>query len=38
MKKKKNPSENDQLTGHFQRFFLFIFFHPPDPKSKKKFP
>ena len=24
-KKKKNSSENEQLTGHFQSFFLFSF-------------
>ena len=35
MKKKK--SENDQLTGHFQSFFIY-FFRPPDPKSEKKIP
>ena len=34
-KKKKKSSENDQLTGHFQRFFIFIFC-PCDPKSEKK--
>ena len=33
---KKSP-ENDQLTGHFQSFFIY-FFCPPDPKSEKKFP
>ena len=27
-KKKKKSSENDQLTGHFQSFFIFIFFVP----------
>ena len=31
---KKKSSENDQLTGHFQSFFLF--FHPLEPKSEKK--
>ena len=37
MKKKKTlkkKSENDQLTGHFQSFFI-NFFRPPDPKSEK---
>ena len=24
---KLKRSENDQLTGHFQSFFLFLFFH-----------
>ena len=36
-KLKKKSSENDQLTGHFQSFFIY-FFRPPDPKSEKKFP
>ena len=36
-KKKKKSSENDQLTGHFQSFFIY-FFRPYDPKSEKKFP
>ena len=27
-KKKKKNSENDQLTGHFQSFFIFIFSSP----------
>ena len=36
--KKKKSSENDQLTGHFQSFFIIFFFRPPDPKSEKKFP
>ena len=27
-KKKKKSSENDQLTGHFQSFFIFSFPHP----------
>ena len=31
---KKKSSENDQSTGHFQSFFIFIFFFP-DPKSEK---
>ena len=34
-KKKKKTFENDQLTGHFQSFFIF-FFRPPNPKSEKK--
>ena len=34
---KKKSSENDQLTGHFQSFFIY-FFRPPDPKSEKKIP
>ena len=29
IKKKKKCSENDQLTGHFQSFFLF--FSSPQP-------
>ena len=33
-KKKKKSSENDQLTGHFQSFFIY-FFRPHDPKSEK---
>ena len=33
LKKKKKSSENDQLTGHFQSFFI-IFFRPPNPKSE----
>ena len=37
-KEKKKSSENDQLTGHFQSFFIFYFFRPPDPKSDKKNP
>ena len=36
-KNKKKPSENDQLTGHFQSFFIY-FFRPPYPKSEKKIP
>ena len=35
--KKKKSSENDQLTGHFQSFFI-LFFSSPDPKSDKKIP
>ena len=31
---KKNNSENDQLTGHFQSFFIY-FSRPPNPKSEK---
>ena len=27
-KKKKKSSENDQLTGHFQSFFIYFFFVP----------
>ena len=34
---KKKSSENDQLTGHFQSFFIY-FFSSPHPKSEKKFP
>ena len=34
--KKKKGSENDQLTGHFQSFFIY-FFSSPDPRSEKKF-
>ena len=30
----KKSSENDQLAGHFQSFFIY-FFRPPDPKSEK---
>ena len=37
-KKKKKSSENDQLTGHFRSFFIFIFFVPPTLNLKKKFP
>ena len=29
----KKSSENDRLTGHFQRF-SFYFFRPPNPNSK----
>ena len=36
-KTEKKSSENDQLTGHFQSFFIY-FFRPPDPISEKKFP
>ena len=34
----KKSSENDQLTGHFQSFYLFYFFIflSSHPKSKKK--
>ena len=35
---KKKSSENDQLTGHFQSFFIYFFFRPPHPKSEKNFP
>ena len=31
-KKEKKSSENDQLTGHFQSFFIY-FFSSPDPRS-----
>ena len=34
---KKRP-ENDQSTGHFQSFFIFYFFSPPNPRSEKKSP
>ena len=27
-KKKKKGSENDQLTGHFQSFFIYFFSKP----------
>ena len=30
---KKKHSETDQLTGHFQSFFIY-FFLSPDPKSE----
>ena len=33
--KKKKSSENDQLTGHFQSFFIFIFFVPQTLNLKK---
>ena len=36
-KTKQKSSENDQLTGHFQSFFIY-FFRPLDPKSEKIFP
>ena len=32
---KKESSENDQLTGHFQSFFIY-FFVPPTLNLKKK--
>ena len=35
---KIKSSENDQLTGHFQSFFIFYFFRPLHPKSEKQFP
>ena len=36
MKKiKKKSSENDQLTGHFQSFFLYISRKPPPSKTSK---
>ena len=34
LKKKKKSSENDQLTGHFQRFLIY-FFVPPTLNLKK---
>ena len=37
-KKKKKSSEKDQSTGHFQSFFIYIFFRPPTLDLKKKFP
>ena len=37
LKKKKKSSENDQLTGHFQSFFIY-FFSSPNPKSEKNIP
>ena len=37
-KKKKKSFENDQSTGHFQSFFIYFFFRPPDPRSEKFFP
>ena len=37
-KKKKKNSENDKLNGHFQSFFIYFFFRPPDPISEKKNP
>ena len=36
-KRKKKCSENDQLTGHFQSFFIY-FFSSTDPKSEIFFP
>ena len=33
-KKKKKRSENDQLTGHFENFFIY-FFRPPTLNLKK---
>ena len=35
MKKKKKSSENDQLTGHFQSFFIYFFFVPSTLDLKK---
>ena len=32
----KKSSENE-LTGHFQSFFIY-FFRPPDPRSEKQIP
>ena len=37
IKKKKKSSENDQLTGHFQSFFIY-FISSPNPKSEKQLP
>ena len=37
-KKKKKSSENDQLTGHFQNFFIYFFSSPPTLNLKKKNP
>ena len=34
--KKKKGSENDQLTDHFQSFFIYFFFRPPDPKTETR--
>ena len=34
-KKKMKSSENDQLTGHFQSFFIYFFFVPPTLNLKK---
>ena len=33
---KKKSSENDQLTGHFQSFFIYFFSSPPTLNLKKK--
>ena len=35
-KKKKKSSENDQSTGHFQSFFIYLFSVPPTLDLKKK--
>ena len=35
-KKKKKSSENDQLTGHFQSFFIYFIFVPSTFDLKKK--
>ena len=32
----KKSSENDQLTGHFQSFFIYFFFRPPPPTLNLK--
>ena len=32
---KKKSSENDQLTGHFQSFFIYLFFDPPTLTLEK---
>ena len=35
MKKKKKKLWNDQLTGHFQSFFIYFFSSPPTLNLKK---
>ena len=35
MKKKKKNCENDQLTGHFQSFLIYLFSSPPTLNLKK---
>ena len=37
-KPKKKSSENDQLTGHFQSLFIYLFFFTPPTLNLKKFP
>ena len=34
--KKKKSSENDQLTGHFQSFFLLFLISPKIPRQNLK--
>ena len=34
----KKSSENDQLTGHFQSFFIYLFFSSPSTLNLKKIP